>query len=161
MKKKDSVQRDIASDFGKIFRHPQDLGDVRKMSTPGKEILLTNLQNFLKKWEKRESNGAVILNRDCLKAISKIRSHVVKDCLSDIPVQCSTSVNERLHKEMELLSKNRMGTQLAYAKFTRHFFKHKQKRGTTSSPSTTKKQIHLLWVSKKCLEILEIPLDSH
>ena len=134
LKKKDSVQRDMASDFGKIFRDPQDLGDIRKMSTPGKDILLSNLQNFLKKWEKRESNGLNILNRDCLSAISKLRSHVTKDCLSDIPAQCSTSVNERLHKEMKkLLSKNRIGTQLAYAKFTRYFFNHSQKRGNHDS----------------------------
>ena len=110
MKKKDSVQRDIASDFGKIFRYPQDLGDIRKMPTPGKEILLANLENFMKKWEKLESSGVAILNRDRLKAISNIRNHVVKDCLSDIPVQCSTSLNERLHKEMKkLLSKKSNG----------------------------------------------------
>ena len=107
LKKKDSVQREIASDFGKIFRNPQDMGDIRKLSTPGKDILLSNLQNFMKKWEKQESSGVTILNRDRLNAISKIRNHVIKDCLRDIPAQCSTSVNERLHKEMrKLLSKN-------------------------------------------------------
>jgi hypothetical protein len=134
LKKKDSVQRDIASDFGKIFRHPQDLRDIRKMPTPCKDILLSNLQNFMKKWEKKQSNGVTVLNSDRLNAISRIRSHILKDCLSNIPAQCSTSVNERLHKEMKkLLSKNRMGTQLAYAKFTRHFFKHNQQRGNRDS----------------------------
>ena len=33
----------------------------------------------------------------------------------------------------KLLSKNRMGTQLAYAKFTQFFFKHNQKRGNCDS----------------------------
>ncbi|CAB3980735.1 Hypothetical predicted protein [Paramuricea clavata] len=134
LKKKDSVQRDIASDFGKIFRHPQDLGDIQKMPTPCKDILLSNLQHFMKKWEKKQSNGVTDLNSDRLNAISRIRSHILKDCLGNIPAQFSTSVNERLHKEMKkLLSKNQMGTQLAYAKFTCHFFKHNQQRGNHDS----------------------------
>ena len=134
LKKKNSVHRDVASDFGKVFRQPHDLGDIRKMPTPNKDTLLANLQNFIKKWENHKYKGASVLHGDCLKAISRIRSHILKNCLSDIPVQCSTSVNERLHKEMKkLLSKNRMGTQLAYAKFTRHFFKHNQLRGGRDS----------------------------
>ena len=148
LKKKNSVHRDVASDFGKVFRQPHDLGDIRKMPTPNKDTLLANLQNFIKKWENHKYKGANVLNGDCLKAISKIRSHILKNCLSDIPVQCSTSVNERLHKEMKkLLSKNRMGTQLAYAKFTRYFFKHNQLRGGHDS-------IHSLR-SKKCKNIFQ------
>jgi hypothetical protein len=104
------------------------------MSTPSKDILISNLQNFLKKWENRESNGVKLFSSDRLSVISNIRGHILKGCLSGIPARFSTSVNERLHKEMKkLLSKNRMGTQLAYAKFTRFFFKHNQKRGNCDS----------------------------
>ena len=134
LKKRDPVQRDVASDFGKIFRCPQDLGDTRKMPTPSKDVLISNLQNFLKKWENRESNGVKRLTPDRISVISNIRGHILKGCLSGIPARFSTSVNERLHKEMKkLLAKNRMGTQLAYAKFTRFFFKHNQKRGNCDS----------------------------
>ncbi len=134
LKKRDPVQREVASDFGKIFRCPQDLGDIQQMPTPSKDILISNLQNFLKKWENRESNGVKLFTSDRLNVISNIRGHILKGCLSGIPARFSTSVNERLHKEMKkLLAKNRMGTQLAYAKFTRFFFKHNQKRGNCDS----------------------------
>ena len=49
LKKRDRVQRDVAADFGKIFCCPQDLGDTREMSTPSKDVLISNLQNFWKK----------------------------------------------------------------------------------------------------------------
>jgi hypothetical protein len=104
------------------------------MSTPSKDILISNLQNFLKKWENRESNGVKLFSSDHLSVISNIRGHILKGCLSGIPARFSTSVNERLYKEMKkLLSKNRMGTQLAYAKFSRFFFKHNQNHGNCDS----------------------------
>ena len=75
-----------------------------------------------------------LFSSDRLSVISNIRGHILKGCLSGIPARFSTSVNERLHKEMKkLLSKNRMGTQLAYAKFSRFFFKHNQNRGNCDS----------------------------
>lgn len=37
LKKRDPLQRDIASDFGIVFRHPEDIGDVReKNANPSK-----------------------------------------------------------------------------------------------------------------------------
>ena len=120
--------------FWEDFSLPSGLGDTRQMSTPSKDILISNLQNFLKKWENRESNGVKLFSSDHLSVISNIRGHILKGCLSGIPVRFSTSVNERLYKEMKkLLSKNRMGTQLAYAKFSRFFFKHNQNRGNCDS----------------------------
>ncbi len=130
LKKKDPLHRELASDYGKIFRHPEDQGDTRKMETPAKNILTTNMDNFCKKWENREYNGNRVLTTEQLNAIAKIREHITKGCLSNIPVHCSTSVNERLHKDMKkILCKNRLGTRLAYAKFSRYFFKHNGQRG--------------------------------
>ena len=53
LKKKNSVHWNVASDFGKVFRQPHDLGDIRKMPTPNTDTLLANLQNFIK-------NGRII-----------------------------------------------------------------------------------------------------
>ena len=135
LKKKDNLQRELAAEFGLIFRHPSDLGDTRKMATPGKDAIISNLVNFIKKWKNRKSNGVKLLNKERLAAIANIRGHIVKGCLSDIPVHCSTSVNERLHKDMKkVLSNNpRIGTQLAYAKFSRYFFRHNEQRGNKES----------------------------
>jgi hypothetical protein len=130
LKKKDSFHRELSLDYGRIFRHPKDTGDKREMDTPDEKILIENLENFLKKWKDRTCNGDKILNNERLKEISKIREHMTKGCLSNIPPHCSTSLNERLHKDMrKLLCVNRIGAQLAYAKFTRYFFRHNQQRG--------------------------------
>ena len=97
------------------------------MDMPDEKILI---ENFLRKWKDQEWNGDKILNNEHLKEISKIREHMKKGCLSNIPPHCSTSLNERLHKDMrKLLCVNRIGAQLAYAKFTRYFFRHNQQRG--------------------------------
>jgi hypothetical protein len=77
-----------------IFRCPEDLGDTQQMSTHPKDILVSNLQNFLKKWENRESNGVKLFTSDRLGVISNICGHILKGCLSGIPAQFSTSVNE-------------------------------------------------------------------
>ena len=59
-----------------------------------------------------------------------MQEHIMKGCLSNILPQCSTSLNGHLHKDMrKLLCINRIGAQLAYAKFTRYFFQHNQQRG--------------------------------
>ena len=130
LKKEHSIHRELAQDYGKIFRNPKDTRDIRNMDTPDKKILLENLENFLKKWKDRECNGDKILNNEHLKEIEKIREHMMKGCLSNIPPHCSTSLNERIHKDMrKLLCVNRIGVQLAYAKFTRYFFRHNQQRG--------------------------------
>ena len=131
MKKRNPIHRALAQDYSKIFRDPQDIGDTRKMATPNPQTILVNLENFLKKWCDRQYNGQKVLNNKHVDAINTMRTHVQKGCLSEIPVHCSTSINERLHKDMKkVLCKNRVGVQLAYVKFSRYFFQHNQKPRT-------------------------------
>ena len=109
------------------------------MHTPDQITLSSNIHNFLKKWKDREHNGIQILNNERLHEIHKIREHVMKACLSDIPPHCSTSLSERLHKDMKkLLCKNRIGIQLAFVKFTRYFFQHNQQPGQKESIQSLK-----------------------
>ena len=90
------------------------------MDPPDEKILIDNLENCLKKWKNRKCNGDKILDNERLKEMNKIREHITKRCLSNIPPHCSTSLNEHLHKDIKkLLCVNRIGAQLAYAKFTR------------------------------------------
>jgi hypothetical protein len=143
LKKRNPIHRNMASDFGKVFRDPRDLGDNRKMPTPCKEVLLSNLQLFLDKWSSWQCDEVKLLNSERLATISNIRGHIQKGCLSEIPAGFSTSVNERLHKEMKkLLCKNRMGTQLAYAKLSRFFFKHNQNRAAYDSVISLSAKAH-------------------
>ena len=67
---------------------------------------------------------------------------MTKGCLSNIPLHCSTSFNERLHKDMKkLLCVNRIGAQLAYATFTRYFFRHNQQKGGKDTVDSIKNKI--------------------
>ena len=57
------------------------------------------------------------------------KNDILKGCLSNIPVGCCTSVQERLHREMKkILTSNRIGSELAYSKFSRFFFKNNAKK---------------------------------
>lgn len=53
-------------------------------------------------------NGQLIINENA-KAIENLKLQIQKGCLSEIPVPCTTSKNEQLHKEMNsVLSTNRI-----------------------------------------------------
>ena len=130
LKKKNTVHRELANDYGKIFRNHKDIGDNRTMETPDAATIKTNLENFLAKWRNSECDGVKVLTNEHWSAIQRMSVHIDKGCFSGIPAHCSTSVNERLHKDMKkVLCKNRLGVQLAYAKFSRYFFRHNQQRG--------------------------------
>ena len=63
------------------------------------------------------------------KALKNIKNHILKGCLSNILVGCCTSVQERLHREMKkILTSNRIGSELAYSKFSRFFFQNNAKK---------------------------------
>ena len=56
--------------------------------------------------------------------------------MSNIAVGCCTSVQERLRREMKkILTSNRIGSELAYSKFSRFFFQNNAKKsGKVWSP---------------------------
>ena len=114
----------IAKEYGLIFRRPSDLGEKRTQPTVDKETMLKNLEGFQTKWSYKRWNNNVILNIEAKKALQNIKSHIERGCLSDIPVQCSTSGNERIHRHMNsVLHTNRIGLDLAYHRCARFFFR--------------------------------------
>ena len=103
-----------------LWRDPKDLGSTRKMSTPKPEVLMNNIDQFLRKWEHSEMNGAVLVGDAALKQIHAIMVHVRNGCLSDIPPGVGTNKNEALHQKLksQLSYISRMGILFALAVFS-------------------------------------------
>jgi len=55
------------------------------MTTPFPEIILKNIDMFLKEWKSVEINSTQILPSSALREIEKLKCHVTKGCLSGIP----------------------------------------------------------------------------
>jgi hypothetical protein len=106
----------ICKQYGLIFRKPSDLGEKRTQETADANVILKNLLSFELKWSNMKWKGYELLNTDSKKAIYNLKIHIEKGCLSGIPVQCSTSGNERLHRSMNtILQTNKIGlNEMAY-----------------------------------------------
>lgn len=114
----------IAKEYGLIFRHPHDLGEKRVSPTPDTDTILQNLAGFQRKWSQQTFNGLPVISPAAQKAIDNIQVHIQKGCTSCIPSHCSTSRNERLHRELNhILSTNRIGLELAFLRCSRIFFR--------------------------------------
>ena len=60
-----------------VFCDPSDLGKVRTKSTPSKQTLMGNLEQFLTKWNGVESDGEEILTQAAKKQIENSLKMVV------------------------------------------------------------------------------------
>ena len=94
------------------------------MPTPQPSQILTNLQNWCKKWQNtKDIKGVKILHDDVFKEINNLKKHIKDGCLSDIPAGCGTNCNERMHAFLNKcgIAVNRIGPELAEALLAVHF----------------------------------------
>ena len=87
---KDLCQR-LKDKLKLVFRDPSDLGKVRRKSTPSKQTLMVNLEQFLTKWNGVESEGEEILTQAAKKEIENLKKHIENGCLCNIPVSCGSN----------------------------------------------------------------------
>ena len=80
----------------KIFCEPADKDEQRTMDTPSPEIILKNIDNFMRQWKTVEFNSILLLPSSALHEIEKLKGHVTKGCLSGIPPSGGTNRNEAL-----------------------------------------------------------------
>ena len=84
------------------------------MPTPEPSPILHNLDQFLSKWKDFTHEGKQVITGKGEKTLQNVKNHILKGCLSKIPGDCFTSVQERLHREMKkILTSNRVGSELA------------------------------------------------
>ena len=70
-------RRSLKDELKLVFRDPSDLGKVRTKSTPSKQTLMGNLEQFLTKWNGVESDGEEILTQAAKKQIENTLKMVV------------------------------------------------------------------------------------
>lgn len=102
------------NDLCLVFREKNDQGAKRTKGTPKPTTLLHQLNKFVQKW------GVVgdqeVLNVDAIAEIEKLKVHISKGCLSEIPVGGGTNRNEAFHRYINtFFHKSRIGTLYAYA----------------------------------------------
>ena len=108
------------ADLKLTFRQPNDLGMIRKLSTPDPNVINANLDHFVSKWEVCRYGEWNIITENTKKEVSSLRKHVLKECLSGIPQGAGTTKNEAFHRELNTHfgRVSRIGTPLAFALLT-------------------------------------------
>ena len=129
IQKNKKLSKELANDIGLIFRRRTDLGHSRLHPTPDAAVILENFKKLERKWaHPKYKDGMNILNKDIKAEIKKLKVHVEKGCLSNIPPGGSTSKNERLHKDLnKIVASSRLGVELAYTHIFRMFYHHNKK----------------------------------
>jgi len=87
--------------IGMVFRCPEDIGKERKFPTPEDSVILANLQSFLSNWKKLKHKEWKLVNAKVEHEYHNLQAHIVKRCLSGIPVGIGTNRNGVLHKTVK------------------------------------------------------------
>ena len=115
-------------DVSMIFRGPMEQGLKHEMATPDSEIMLKNLDDFMKKWKDAELKDWHIINGNVMDALDRIRVHISEGCLTGIPPGCGTNRNENLHKTINpFFSRCGIGIPLVLALLTILFHRHNKR----------------------------------
>ena len=128
------LQRQMILSLKKIFREPADKGEQRTMDTPSPEIILKNIDNFMRQWKTVEVNSIPFLPSSAVHEIEKLKGHVTKGCLSGIPPSGGTNRNEALHRTLnKSLKRSRIGLELALAFLGLFFYKWNETKSRKSN----------------------------
>ena len=105
------------NDLTLVFREESDHGEVRTKATPEPSVLLKHIITFTNKWDYSSMNEQQrVLSKDAIAEIDKLKVHIMKGCLSEIPVGCGTNRNEAFHRHTNtFFHKSRIGILYAYA----------------------------------------------
>jgi len=100
------------------------------MTTPASSVLLNNIENFVMKWQAAEHEDCKILTDKVMGQIDALKSHVRRDCLSNIECCGGTNLNEALHCTINPHFKHvgRIGLPLAFALLSILFYNYNIRR---------------------------------
>ena len=116
MPKRHAYYSACTSDLRLVFRATGDQGRKRTDTTPEASELLSNLDIFMEKWRSIAIDSHKILTDEAIQEISRLKVHVSRGCLSEIPTSCGTNRNEAFHRYIRtFFHKSRLGALLAYA----------------------------------------------
>lgn len=130
--KKHPFHSQCAKDFGQIFREEGDNGNKRTKPTPSSTKITSNLKTFLSRWESVVHYGKHVLCVAALDEIDKLKIHINKGCVSDIPVGCGTNRNEAFHRYIRtFFHRSRVGILVAYALMMVIIYQFNSNEGTS------------------------------
>jgi hypothetical protein len=99
-----------------VFRSSGDCGIERTKPTPSPTQLLQNVDSFISQWKDVSHENRFVLTKECLEEFEKLKVHIMKGCLSQIPPGGGTNRNEAFHRYVNtFFHKSRLGILLAYA----------------------------------------------
>ncbi|KAJ7373400.1 hypothetical protein OS493_012993 [Desmophyllum pertusum] len=125
--------------FRLVFRDPSDAEEKRSLQTPSPQVMMDNINKFLKTWKDISHGNQAVLTVAAIKEIEKLKKHVTKGCLSYIAVGCGSERNENLHKCLQqAASKGRIGVALAVALLTSFLYKWNEKQAAKRKGSKSK-----------------------
>jgi len=123
------MRRNMILGFKQVIRNPADIGEQRTMCTPAPEIILMNIEIFLKQWANVEIDSVLLLLSSAIHEIEKLKCHVKKGCLSEIPPSGGTNRNEALHRTLnKSLKRSRIGIELGIAILGLFFYRWNEKK---------------------------------
>lgn len=129
IKKKHPLRRQCLDAFRVVFRKSGDIEKERKKPTPSREVMLTNLNRFLENWENVELAGEKVLSQHVHNQLDKLRKHIKKGCLEDIPPKAGTSRQEAMHKSLrKSVEKRRVGVKVAVASIGTCLYRWNERR---------------------------------
>ncbi|KAJ7376194.1 hypothetical protein OS493_036308 [Desmophyllum pertusum] len=112
------------------IRDSADTGKERTMPTPSPEVILNTEYSIV--YESVEHGSTRFCSTSpasAVREIEKLKQHVLKGCLSDIPPSGGTHGNEALHKTLNKgLKRTRIGLELALAFLGMFFYKWNERK---------------------------------
>ena len=138
IRKKHPLRRKCLDAFRLVFRENGDIEKDRKQPTPSREIMLKNLARFRENWSNIAFNGENVLSKHAYDELEKLKVHIQKGCLENIPSKAGTSRQESMHKSLrKCVEKRRVGVKVAVASIGTCLYRWNERRlsgKSTSSP---------------------------
>ena len=123
------LRRNMIDSFKLITRDSPDKGKERTMPIPSPEVILNNIQSFMNQWSTVVHDSVPLLPSSAIRELEKLKEHVLKGCLSDIPPSGGTHGNEALYKTLnKSLKRSRIGLELALAFLGIFFYKWNKRK---------------------------------
>ena len=138
IKKRHPLRRQCLDAFRLVFRETGDMEKERKQPTPSREVMLKNLARFLENWKNFAFGGENVLSKQACDELEKLKVHIQKGCLENIPPKAGTSRQESMHKSLrKSVAKRRTGVKVAVASIRTCLYRWNERRLSKKNTSSS------------------------
>ena len=138
IKKRHPLRRKCLDSFRLVFRQSGDIEKERKQPTPSRQVMQENLARFRENWTNVELSGDKVLSDKAHKELDKLKVHIEKGCLENIPTKAGTSRQESMHKSLrKSVEKRRVGVKVAVASIGTCLYRWNERRLSDKIGSST------------------------